>query len=71
MIKYITAGTIAFFLWCLATLLGNAIRQLSELGNLAEAEQLILPMWLFTIAYAIMLIVMLAWLFQDLRESND
>jgi hypothetical protein len=58
MTKYISLGMLTFFLWCLATLLQNKVTELSAIGEVAEAGQLIVPMWGFTIACGISLITL-------------
>jgi hypothetical protein len=68
--KYAWLGLLTFFLWCLATLTQNSAKNLIALGYLAEANQLFLPMWLFTIACAISLITLLLVALRDINKLH-
>lgn len=71
MTKYIALGLTTFFLWCLSTLTQNSVRNLSELGYVEQAGELITPMWLFMIAFAISLITLLAIAIADLNKAGN
>ena len=59
-----------FFLWCLATLAQNSIRNLSELGYVEQAGELIVPMWLFMVAFGISLITLTVVAIRDLNRFH-
>lgn len=71
MTKLIALGMGTFFLWSLTTLSQNAIRTLSELGYLEQAEQMIVPMWLFFFGFVVMLIALLLVALAELRKLSN
>jgi hypothetical protein len=59
---------VAFFTYSLAELMRTNLLNYTELGDLATAEKFIAPMWLFTLSYAVMLVVLALMVFFDLRR---
>jgi hypothetical protein len=59
---------VAFFTYSLAELMKSALLKYSLAGDPATAEQFIAPMWLFTISYAVMLVVLALMAIFDLRR---
>jgi len=48
----------------------NSIRNLSELGYVEQAGNLIVPMWLFMVAFAISLLTLVAVTIRDLNRFH-
>jgi hypothetical protein len=70
MIRYLFVGFITFACWSFSRTMGDNLAKYSQAGDLETAERFITPMWLFTTATALMLIVLVIMALRDLRKLD-
>jgi hypothetical protein len=68
MFRYISVCFITLACWSFSRTLGDNLAQYSLAGDLTTAERFIAPMWGFTIASMIMLVVLATMVIHDLRK---
>jgi hypothetical protein len=71
MFRYLSVCFITYFCWSFSKTTGDNLVKYSEAGDLATAERFIVPMWSFTIATMVMVIVLAIMVIRDLRKLGN
>jgi len=71
MFRYLSVCFITYVCWSFSKSMGDNLVKYSQAGDLDTAERFIVPMWSFTAATAVMLIVLAIMAIRDLRRLGN